>query len=90
MLSKASPHTHFTEFFSVDFFPMSPKCLLHTSTTSGSSSYQSTKLKFLEIHSLATPPSPPPIIAAFSLSLFKLRPAPTNVELYKCSSVEAT
>jgi len=63
---------------------------LQTSTTSGSSSYQSTKLKFLEIHSLATPPSPPPIIAAFSLSLFKLRPAPTNVELYKCSSVDAT
>jgi len=69
---------------------MSPKCLLQISTTSGSSSYQSTKLKSLEIHSLATPPSPPPIIAAFSLSLFRLSPAPTKVELYKCSSVEAT
>ena len=90
MLSKASPHTHLTEFFLVDFFPMSPKCLLHTSTTSGSSSYQSTKLKFLEIHSLATPPSPPPIIAALSLSLFRLKPAPTNVELYKTSSFVAT
>ena len=42
------------------------------------------------MHSLATPPSPPPIIAALSLFLFKFRPAPTNVELYKCSSVEAT
>jgi hypothetical protein len=63
---------------------------LHTSTTSGSSSNQSTKLKFLDIHSLATPPSPPPIIAALSLFLFKFKPAPTNVELYKCSSVAAT
>ena len=33
---------------------------------------------------------PAPMIAAFSLFSFKLRPAPTNVELYKCSSVEAT
>ena len=68
ILSNASPHTHFTEFFSVALFPISPKCLLQTSTTSGSSSYQSIKLNFFEIHSLATPPSPPPIIAAFSLS----------------------
>jgi hypothetical protein len=90
ILSKASPQTHFTEFFSVAFFPISPRCLLQTSTTSGSNSNQSTKLKSLEIHSLATPPSPPPIIAALSLFLFKLRPAPTKVELYKCSSVEAT
>ena len=72
------------------FFPISPKCLLHTSTTSGSSSYQSTKLNFLEIHSLATPPSPPPIIAALSLFLFSFSPAPTKVELYKCSSEAAT
>ena len=72
ILSKASPQTHLTEFFSVAFFPISPKCLLQTSTTSGSSSYQSTKLNFLEIHSLATPPSPPPMIAALSLSLFNL------------------
>jgi len=63
---------------------------LQTSTTSGSSSYQSIKLKFFEIHSLATPPSPPPMMAALSLSLFKFKPEPTNVELYKCSSVEAT
>ena len=70
MLSKASPHTHFTEFFSVALFPIFPKCFLHTSTTSGSNSYQSIKLKPLEIHSLATPPSPPPIIAALSLSLY--------------------
>ena len=90
ILSKASPQTHFTEFFSVAFLPISPRCLLQTSTTSGSNSNQSTKLKSLEIHSLATPPSPPPIIAALSLFLFKLRPAPTNVELYKCSSVAAT
>ena len=90
ILSKASPQTHFTEFFSVAFFPISPRCLLQTSTTSGSSSNQSTKLKSFEIHSLATPPSPPPIIAALSLFLFKLRPAPTKVELYKCSSVAAT
>ena len=86
MLSKASPHTHFTEFFSVDFFPISPRCLLQTSTTSGSNSYQSIKLNFFEIHSLATPPSPPPIIAALSFFLFNFRPAPTKVELYKCSS----
>ena len=39
---------------------------------------------------LPTAAPPPPIIAAFSLSLFKFSPAPTNVELYKCSSVEAT
>jgi len=58
MLSKASPHMHLTEFFSVALFPILPKCLLQTSTTSGSSSYQSIKLKPLEIHSLATPPSP--------------------------------
>ena len=74
ILSKASPQTHFTEFFSVAFFPISPRCLLQTSTTSGSNSNQSTKLKSLEIHSLATPPSPPPIMAALSLFLFKLRP----------------
>ena len=79
-----------TEFFSVAFFPISPRCLLQTSTTSGSNSYQSIKLKFFEIHSLATPPSPPPMIAALSLSLFRFKPEPTNVELYKCSSVEAT
>ena len=75
ILSKASPQTHLTEFFSVALFPISPKCLLQTSTTSGSSSYQSIKLNFLRIHSLATPPSPPPIIAALSLSLFKFKPA---------------
>ena len=90
MLSNASPQTHFTEFFSVAFLPISPRCLLQTSTTSGSSSYQSIKLKFFEMHSLATPPSPPPMIAALSLSVFKVRPDPTKVELYKCSSVEAT
>ena len=67
ILSKASPQTHLTEFFSVAFFPMSPRCLLQTSTTSGSNSNQSTKLKSLEMHSLATPPSPTPIIAALSL-----------------------
>ena len=90
MLSKASPQTHLTEFFSVAFFPIFPRCLLQTSTTSGSSSYQSIKLNFLEIHSLATPPSPPPIIAALSLSSFKSKPEPTKVELYKCSSLSAT
>ena len=90
ILSNASPQIHLTEFFSVAFFPISPRCLLQTSTTSGSSSYQSIKLKFFEIHSLATPPSPPPIIAALSLSLFKFKPEPTKVELYKCSSVAAT
>ena len=90
MLSKASPQIHLTEFFSVAFLPISPRCLLHTSTTSGSNSYQSMKLKFFDIHSLATPPSPPPIIAALSLSLFKSKPEPTKVELYKCSSVDAT
>ena len=74
MLLNASPQTHFTEFFSVDLFPISPRCLLHTSTTSGSSSNQSIKLKFFEIHSLATPPSPPPIIAALSFFLFNLFP----------------
>ena len=90
MLSKASPQTHFTEFFSVAFFPISPRCLLQTSTTSGSNSYQSIKLNFFEMHSLATPPSPPPIIAALSFFLFNLSPAPTKVELYKCSSDAAT
>ena len=90
ILSKASPQTHLTEFFSVAFFPISPRCLLQTSTTSGSSSYQSIKLNFFDIHSLATPPSPPPIIAALSLYLFNSNPAPTKVELYKCSSVAAT
>ena len=63
---------------------------MQTSTTSGSNSNQSIKLNFLEIHSLATPPSPPPIIAALSMCLFKFIPAPTNVELYKCSSEAAT
>ena len=63
---------------------------MQTSTTSGSNSYQSIKLKFFEIHSLATPPSPPPIIAALSFFLLNLSPAPTKVELYKCSSVVAT
>jgi hypothetical protein len=66
MLSKASPQIHLTEFFSVDLLLISPKCLLQTSTTSWSNSYQSTKLKFFDTHSLATPPSPPPIIAALS------------------------
>ena len=80
MLSKASPQTHLTEFFSVALLPILPKCLVHTLTTSGSSSYQSIKLNFFEIHSLATPPSPPPMIAALSLSLFKFKPEPTNVE----------
>ena len=42
------------------------------------------------MHSLATPPSPPPMIAARSLSLFNFKPAPTKVELYKCSSEAAT
>ena len=90
MLSKASPQIHLTEFFSVAFFPIFPKCLLHTSTTSGSNSYQSIKLKPFDIHSLATPPSPPPIMAAFSFSLFSFRAALTKVELYKCSSLAAT
>ena len=81
ILSNASPQTHLTEFFSVAFFPISPKCLLQTSTTSGSNSNQSMKLNFFEIHSLATPPSPPPIIAALSLNLFNFNPAPTKVEL---------
>ena len=40
MFSKASPQIHLTEFFSVDFFPILPKCLLQTSTTSGSNSYE--------------------------------------------------
>ena len=43
----------------------------------------SEKLNFLEIHSLATPPSPPPIIAALSFFLFRFNPDPTKVELYK-------
>ena len=60
---------------------MSPKCLLQTSTTSGSSSYQSIKLNFFEIHSLATPPSPPPIMAALSFDLLSFNPDPTKVEL---------
>ena len=90
MLSNASPQTHLTEFFSVAFLPMEPICFLQTSTTSGSNSYQSINPKPLAIHSLATPPSPPPIIAALSLSLFKSKPEPTKVELYKCSSVDAT
>ena len=90
ILSKASPQTHLTEFFSVAFSPILLKCLSHTSTTSGSNSYQSIKPKFCEMHSLATPPSPPPIIAAFSLFEFKLRPEFTKVELYKCSSLSAT
>ena len=90
MLSNASPQTHLTEFFSVAFSPILLKCLSHTSTTSGSNSYQSIKPKFCEMHSLATPPSPPPIIAAFSLFEFKLRPEFTKVELYKCSSLSAT
>ena len=81
---------HLTEFFSVDLLPILPKCLLQTSTTSGSSSYQSIKLKSFEIHSLATPPSPPPIIAAFSISLLSFNAAFTKVELYKCSSLAAT
>ena len=85
MLSNASPQTHFTEFFSVAFCPIVPRCLSHTSTTSGSSSYQSINPKFLEIHSRATPPSPPPIIAALSLDGFNFNPELTKVELYKCA-----
>ena len=81
ILSKASPHTHLTEFFLVALRPTLDKCLSHTSTTSGSSSYQSIKLKFLFIHSLATPPSPPPIIAALSFFLFNFIPEFTKVEL---------
>ena len=82
MLLKASPHIHFTEFFLFALFPTLVKCLLHTSTTSGSSSNQSIELKSFEIHSLATPPSPPPIIAAFSFLGFNFNPEFTNVELY--------
>ena len=88
MFSKASPQMHLTEFFSVDLLPILPRCLLQTSTTSGSSSYQSIKSKPLEIHSLATPPSPPPMIAARSHILYLiLETAFTNVELYKASSL---
>ena len=72
---------HFTEFFFVARCPTLDKCLSQTSTTSGSNSYQSIKLKFLFIHSLATPPSPPPIIAALSFLLFNLIPELTKVEL---------
>ncbi len=54
MLSNASPQTHFTEFFSVALSPIFPRCLSHTSTTSGSNSYQSINPKFLDIHSQAT------------------------------------
>ena len=42
------------------------------------------------MHSLATPPSPQPIIAAFSFFGFNFSPEFTNVELYKCSSLSAT
>ncbi len=69
---------------------MLPRCLLQTSTTSGSSSYQSIKSKPLDMHSLATPPSPPPMIAAVPMSLFNFKAAFTNVELYKTSSFVAT
>ena len=78
ILSKASPHIHLTEFFSDAFSPILLKCLSHTSTTSGSNSYQSINPKFCEIHSLATPPSPPPIIAAFSFFEFNFNPEFTN------------
>ena len=64
--------------------------IIDNSTTSGSNSYQSINPKFCEMHSLATPPSPPPIIAAFSFFEFSLNPELTNVELYKCSSLSAT
>ena len=90
MLSKASPQIHFTEFFSVAFSPILLRCLSQTLTTSGSSSNQSIKPKFFEIHSLATPPSPPPIMATFSLSEFNLSPEFTKVELYNYSSLSAT
>ena len=48
MLSNASPHIHFTEFFSVALFPIVPICLSQTSTTSGSNSNQSIKQKFFK------------------------------------------
>ena len=55
------------------------------------SSYQSIKLNFFEIHSLATPPSPPPIIAALSLSLFRFQiPHQQKLSYTRCSSEAAT
>ena len=42
------------------------------------------------MHSLATPPSPPPIIADLPIAELSLIPELTNVELYNYSSLSAT
>ena len=90
ILSNASPQKHLTEFFFVALSPTFARCFSQTLTTCGSNSNQSINPKFLEIHSLATPPSPPPIMAALSLFLFRFNPDLTKVELYTCSSFSAT
>jgi hypothetical protein len=84
-----SPNTFYRIFFS-SFFPISPRCLLQTSTTSGSKLKPIYKIKiFRYTFSCNTTISTTNNCSSFII-LFKLRPAPTKVELYKCSSVEAT
>ncbi len=74
ILSNASPQKHLTEFFFVALSPTFARCFSQTLTTCGSNSNQSINPKFLEIHSLATPPSPPPIIAAVEFFFDNLSP----------------
>ena len=81
MLLKASPHIHFTLLFSFTFLPILERCLVQTETTSGSSSNQSTKLNPIDKHSLTTPPSPPPIMAAFEFLELRVIADSTNCPL---------
>ena len=75
---------HISQNFFCSFLSNCSKMFIAYLNNFWTSSYQSINPKFLKyIH--ATPPSPPPIIAA--LDGFNFNPELTKVELYKCSSL---